>query len=142
MSDVVVPSLVLSFECLVEQVRSGRQCVVHFEEHCAEGRCWLEVSVGGRRFPEWELSCAAVAQWDRGLFPDPGGGGEPVAVLCDPVNLDGSPRSALRGRLARRGADLSSLAAVVVASGCAALRLGMGSSLWCNALGGLATMMG
>jgi hypothetical protein len=71
----------------------------------------MEVSVVGRPGPPLVYKSGAdrVEVFDAFVFGAPSGGGD--LVVSDPVNLDGSPRNALRDRLARRAFEPEGVAA-------------------------------
>lgn len=119
---------------------SGETRPVRMGWVAAERGAWFLES-GGRVLKDEGVPPESMDRYTRLIFGDPGGGGESVRV-ADPVNLDGSPRTKLLDRLARRGLESRSLAAMVVATGGALLRLGMGSGMWCNLAGGIWHTMG
>ena len=74
-----------------------------------EGGAWF-LECEGRRLEDVVSNPEQVRRYTRLIFVDGDGGGQQVEP-AEVVNLDGSPRNALRDRIARRGVHLESLAA-------------------------------
>lgn len=92
--DVVSPSVAFDLE-------SRRQTAVTYRWRGGDDPL-MEIESGDGRTLTFVPGHAEAAT--RHLFPDAPTDGEPAPPpLRDPVNLDGSPRPALRDKLARRG---------------------------------------
>jgi hypothetical protein len=75
-----------------------------------ETGAWF-LECGGRVLSRDEGDPAAMERYTALIFGEGSGGGASLDTVCDPINLDGSPRNKLRHPVAQRGLDLEAMAA-------------------------------